>query len=151
CRGILVGPDGGGHRRGVRGGGAAMRIGIDASLAARRGSGTGRYASLFVRHLLAADRDDEFVLYFRDNDRPETPVFSLGGPRGAAVVPDAPLTLLRLHANLAVRLARDGVDLYHSLGFFLPWLWRGPSVVSIHDINPVIDPAHWGWSGARAA
>ena len=49
-----------------------------------------------------------------------------------------PLTLLRIHLNLPVHLARDRVQMYHSLGFFLPWLWRGRMVVSIHDIHPVI-------------
>jgi glycosyltransferase involved in cell wall biosynthesis len=129
-----------------------VRIALDASLAGRRGSGTGRYASLFVRHLVAIDRDNEYVLYFRAGDRADTnPLFGLQGPRIAARVTDAPLTLVRLHVNLPVRLARDRVDLYHSLGFFVPWLWRGRTVVSIHDIHPVIQREHWGWAGARAA
>jgi glycosyltransferase involved in cell wall biosynthesis len=128
-----------------------VRIGLDASLAARRASGTGRYAALLVERLLALDRDHDYVLYFRANDRGENPLFSLRGPRIVAKITDAPLTLLRLHVNLPVRLARDGVDLYHSLGFFLPWLWPGRTVVSIHDIHPVIQREHWGGPGARAA
>ncbi len=128
-----------------------MRIGIDASLAALRGTGTGRYAALLVERLLALDGDDEFVLYFRANDQTDNPLFRLRGPRVTATVTDAPLTLMRIHANLPWRLARDRVDLYHSLGFFLPWLWRGRTVVSIHDIHPVIQSQYWGGQGTRAA
>lgn len=39
-----------------------MRIGIDASLASLRGSGTGRYAALLVRSLLDVDQENEYVL-----------------------------------------------------------------------------------------
>ena len=41
------------------------------------------------------------------------------------------------------------MDLYHSLGFFLPWLWRGKSVVTIHDIHPVLLARHWSAPGNR--
>ncbi|HEV2055349.1 MAG TPA: glycosyltransferase family 1 protein [Methylomirabilota bacterium] len=128
-----------------------MRIGIDASLAGRRGTGTGRYAALLVERLVALDRDDDYVLYFRKTDGADNPLCALEGPRVAKRTTDAPLTLLRLHVNLPIRLASDGVDLYHSLGFFLPWLWRGRTVVTIHDIHPVIQREHWGWAGPRGA
>ena len=130
---------------------ALVRIGIDASLAARRGTGTGRYAALLVERLIALDQDDDYVLYFRNTHGADNPLWALGGPRVAKRATDAPLTLLRLHVNLPIRLARDGVDLYHSLGFFLPWLWRGRTVVTIHDIHPVIHRAHWAWAGPRGA
>ena len=127
-----------------------MRIALDASLAARRGTGTGRYAALLVERLVALDRDDDYVLYFRRTDGADNPLRALEGPRVTKRTTDAPLTLLRLHVNLPIRLASDGVDLYHSLGFFLPWLWRGRTVVTIHDIHPVIQREHWGWPGQRA-
>jgi alpha-1,3-rhamnosyl/mannosyltransferase len=126
-----------------------VRIGIDASLAGLRGSGTGRYSARLLEHLVTGDAADEYVLYFRRADRVRNPLFSLGGPRVRRRITDAPLTLLRLHANLPFWIARDRVDLYHSLGFFLPALWRGPSVVSIHDIHPVIQSEHWGGPGTR--
>ena len=128
-----------------------MRIGIDASVAARRWTGTGRFAALLIERLVALDRDNDYVLYFRASDGAEHPLRSLDGPRLARRTTDAPLTLLRLHVNLPIRLGRDGVDLYHSLGFFLPWLWRGRAVVTIHDIHPVIQREHWGWAGPRGA
>lgn len=128
-----------------------MRIGIDASLASLRGSGTGRYASLLVRQLVALDPDNEYVLYFRSRDPRENPLWPLRGPRLRSRVTDAPFTLLRLHLNLPVRLKADGVELYHSLGFFLPWLWRGKTVVTIHDIHPVLLSEHWWAAGTRTS
>jgi glycosyltransferase involved in cell wall biosynthesis len=128
-----------------------VRIGIDASLAARRGTGTGRYAALLVERLVALDRDNDYVLYFRKTDGADNSLCAIEGPRVAKRTTDAPLTLLRLHVNLPIRLASDGVDLYHSLGFFLPWLWRGRTVVMIHDIHPVIQREHWGWAGPRGS
>jgi glycosyltransferase involved in cell wall biosynthesis len=128
-----------------------VKIGIDASLASRRGSGTGRYAALLVEWLLALDRENDYFLYFRSSDHEDNPLFPIRGPRITTRITDAPLTLMRIHMNLLLQLARDGVELYHSLGFFLPWLWRGRMVVSIHDIHPVIQRELWGWPGTRAA
>jgi glycosyltransferase involved in cell wall biosynthesis len=128
-----------------------VRIGIDASLASLTGSGTGRYAALLVRHLVALDRENEYVLYFRSHDRRKNPLWGLRSPRVRSRVTDAPLTLLRLHLNLPIRLRADGVELYHSLGFFLPWLWRGKTVVMIHDIHPVLLSDHWWAPGTRSS
>src|SRR5262249_43357794 len=124
------------HLRRVRGGGARaddetrVRIGIDASLASLAGSGTRRSAALLAERLVALDTANEYVLYFRARDRGENPLWGAHGPRLTSRVTDAPLTLLRLHLNLPVRLRADRVDLYHSLGFFVPWLWRGKTVVT---------------------
>jgi alpha-1,3-rhamnosyl/mannosyltransferase len=120
-----------------------MRIGIDASLGSMLGTGTGRYATRLVQHLLALDRENEYVLYFRERDRGRNPLFPPREPRIRWRVTDAPLTLLRLHLNLPLWLRRDRVDVYHSLGFFLPLLWRGPSLVTIHDIHPVLFGQYW--------
>jgi glycosyltransferase involved in cell wall biosynthesis len=128
-----------------------VKVGIDASLASRHGTGTGRYAALLVQHLVARDRVNDYVLYFRRRDRGDNPLLSLTGPRVQARITDAPLTLLRLHVNLSLRLRRDGIDVYHSLGFFVPWLWRGKSVVTIHDIHPVLLPQHWWRAGTRTS
>ena len=128
-----------------------MKIGIDASLASQLGSGTGRYAALLVPRLLALDQENEYVLYFRERDRTENPLFRVQNPRVRSRVIDSPFTLLRLHLHLAAGLKRDRVDLYHSLGFFLPWLWRGKSVVTIHDIHPVLFADYWRTPGTRTS
>jgi glycosyltransferase involved in cell wall biosynthesis len=128
-----------------------VKVGIDASLASRRGTGTGRYAKLLVQHLVARDREHHYVLYFRRRDRDANPLLRLTSPRVQTRVTDAPLTLLRLHLNLSLWLRRDGIDVYHSLGFFVPWLWRGKSVVTIHDIHPVLLPRYWWRPAMRSS
>src|SRR5205814_1752745 len=44
---------------------------------------------------------------------------------------------------LPAALRDDHVDLYHSLGYFLPLRWRGPKVVTIHDMNVYAGWRNW--------
>jgi glycosyltransferase involved in cell wall biosynthesis len=126
-----------------------MRIGIDASLASMHGTGTGRYATQLLSRLIALDGHNEYVLYFNRRDVRENPLFHARAPHVRVRVTDAPSTLARLHFNLPVCLMRDGIELYHSLGFFLPWLWPGKAIVTIHDIHPVLFPQYWNTPGTR--
>ena len=126
-----------------------MRIGIDASLASLRGTGTGRYAAELLSRLVALDQRNEYVLYFRDHDTADNPLARLHAPHVRFRVTEAPFTLARMHVNLAAWLLRDRVDVYHSLGFFLPWLWFGKAIVTIHDIHPVLFPRCWRLPGTR--
>jgi glycosyltransferase involved in cell wall biosynthesis len=126
-----------------------MRIGMDVSVAALRGSGTARYAHHLVRRLVDGDRENEYVLYFRGADAATNPLVGLRAPHVDRRIIDVRSTLVRLHLRLPSVLRRDRIDLYHSLGFFLPWLWRGKAIVTIHDIHPVLFPQHWKWPGTR--
>ncbi len=114
-----------------------------------RGTGTGRYTAQLLSRLVELDRHNEYVLYFRRRDVPDNPLVHLRAPHVRFRVTDAPLTLARLHLNLPVCLMRDRVELYHSLGFFLPWLWSGKAIVTIHDIHPVLFPQYWNQPGTR--
>jgi glycosyltransferase involved in cell wall biosynthesis len=125
-----------------------MRIGIDASLASIPGTGTGRYASQLLARLIELDRRNEYVLYVRRRDD-TVPFLRECPPHVQVRVTDAPLTLARLHVNLPICLARDRVDLYHSLAFFTPGLWPSRTIVTIHDIHPVLLPQYWNVPGTR--
>jgi glycosyltransferase involved in cell wall biosynthesis len=126
-----------------------MRIGIDASLASTHGTGTGRYAAHLVSRLIELDRRNEYVLYVRRRDVGNNPLLNVRAPHVSVRMTDAPSTLARLHLNLPFCLARDRIELYHSLGFFLPALWFGKTIVTIHDIHPVLFPRHWNRPGTR--
>jgi glycosyltransferase involved in cell wall biosynthesis len=126
-----------------------VRIGIDASLASLRGTGTGRYAAQLLARLLELDRDNEYVLYVRRRDARDNPLIDVRRPGVRVRVTDAPLTLVRVHVNLPACLRRDRIDVYHSLAFFLPLCWPGKTVVTIHDIHPVLFPGHWNRPGTR--
>jgi glycosyltransferase involved in cell wall biosynthesis len=128
-----------------------VRIGIDASLASTHGTGTGRYAAHLVSRLIELDRRNEYVLYVRRRDVGRNPLLDVRAPHVTVRMTDAPSTLARLHVNLSFRLARDRIELYHSLGFFLPVLWFGKAIVTIHDIHPVLFPRHWNRPGTRVS
>ncbi len=128
-----------------------MRIALDANLASGGGTGTARYAELFVRHLVALDRDDEYLLYFRARDRGRNPLRDLEGARVHARTTDAVHPLLRVHVSLARALARDRADVYHGLAFFAPWLWPGKTVITVHDLHPILLREHWWRPGSRRA
>ncbi len=49
----------------------------------------------------------------------------------------------RIQAALPQHLDRDGVDIYHSLGFFLPLRWRGLKLVTVHDLNVYAHVGRW--------
>ena len=49
----------------------------------------------------------------------------------------------RVQVVLPSYLYRDRVDVYHSLGFFLPLRWDGPKVVTVHDLNMYVNPRRW--------
>ena len=126
-----------------------MRIGIDASLASTHGTGTGRYAARLVSRLIELDQENEYVLYVRRRDVGANPLLDVRAPHVRVRMTDAPSTLARLHVNLPFWLARDRIDLYHSLGFFLPGLWFGRAIVTIQDIHPVLFPRQWNRPGTR--
>lgn len=126
-----------------------MRIGIDASLATLRGTGTGRYAAELLSQLVTLDQRNEYVLYLDGHDASDNPLAHLRAPHVRLRVTEAPFTLARVHLNLPACLRRDRIDVYHSLGFFLPWLWFGKAIVTIHDIHPVLYPEYWWSAGTR--
>jgi len=49
----------------------------------------------------------------------------------------------RIQGVLPAQLDKDRVDVYHSLGFFLPLRWKGPKVVTVHDLNIYVHPGNW--------
>ena len=114
-----------------------MRIGIDVSWAQGVPSGTASYVAGLVEALARVGPEHEYVLFTR-RERPgrRGPALpDLRAPNVRRVVVDAPLTNLRQQVTLPLALRRERLDLYHSPAFFLPLAWRGPSVVSMFDLN----------------
>ena len=115
-----------------------MRIGLDALLlegrAGVRQTGLSRYETRLVEEL-ARHGEDELVVYAqpeaRDlkltpNARWRTP------PRSVA---DPALRIAWEQTGMVARARRDRLDLLHGMAFVVPPLWRGPSVVTIHDLG----------------
>jgi len=121
-----------------------MRIGFDASVASGQPGGTGTYAVQLLNALIGQRPEWTFFLYFRRADQPN-PLLTI--PAGNAnvhrvTVPGSPNTW-RVQVALPRRLRQDGIDVYHSPGPFLPLRWRGPKVVTIHDLNIYLNVRNW--------
>jgi len=126
-----------------------MRIGIDASWAAALGTGTGSYTHGLVRALVQHDQH-EFVLYFRPGDDRDNPLFALAAPNVRRRVVDGWRQPGRSLIALARAAFRDRLNVYHSPGYFLP-LWRGPKVVTFHDVNMFLMWNKWWRPGMRTS
>ena len=110
-----------------------MRICVDARQVRAYPTGLGSYARHLVRHLAAADRDNEYVVLRHD---PVSPVVEQDNFREIAV----PYTILTARNMLAGAAAvrRVEADIYHSLFHFLPLGGGLPkTVVTLLDLIAV--------------
>lgn len=108
-----------------------MRFGLDLTLLrAGRFSGVERHALSLVRELAALAPGE--VVLFRRRDAPG----DMGGlPVEQHLAPPASRPVVdQLWLPAAARRAR--VDFLHSLAFPTPLLWRGPSLLTVHDATP---------------
>ena len=120
-----------------------MRIGYDASVIFSSVGGTRTYAVQLLTALLRQREDWDYFLYARRDAQAEE--LRAMWPRTNAhpvVVSGSPNTL-RTQLDLPAALRRDHVDVYHSLGYFLPLRWNGPKVVTIHDMNVYVGWRQW--------
>lgn len=120
-----------------------LRVGFDATAAARQGAGIGRYARQLLRSLVA--RDD---LAMR--------VFYAAGGASAGGLPDLPASVRvrrvplsdrvtnaiwhRARLPLPVELLLGRTDLFHSPDFTAPPTLHAPTVLTIHDLAFLIEP-----------
>jgi glycosyltransferase involved in cell wall biosynthesis len=122
-----------------------MRVAIEAASLAMTSGGLARYTGELSVALARGFPDDEFYLV---SDQPfEVPAAAPanlrrgGGPRNAIErrwwLWGLPRELARLHA-----------DLVHGPDFAVPYLSRRPSVLTIHDLSPWMDP-RWHHAAER--
>jgi glycosyltransferase involved in cell wall biosynthesis len=136
-----------------------MRIGIDATWAGVRGSGTGSYTRGLVEALIRHEAH-EFVLYFRPGDERVNPLW----PGNLSAKDRQPANHYQANVklqivagwkqpgrtlfSLAAAAIRDRIDVFHSPGYFLP-LWKGPKVATFHDANMFLQHDMWWRPGMR--
>jgi glycosyltransferase involved in cell wall biosynthesis len=110
-----------------------MILGIDASRAAsRQRTGTEAYAYSLIRALvpLTAERNHQVWLYFNQPFAPD--LF----PHVAHVEPTIiPRRRLWTHTRLRQELNRRSPDIFFTPAHVIPIGYRGPSVVTIHDLG----------------
>jgi glycosyltransferase involved in cell wall biosynthesis len=114
-----------------------VRIGIDARKLHDFGIGT--YIRNLLRHLSRLDRQTEFVVFCRPEDRDA--LGSLGENFRAVAEASANYSVgEQLRIPLALR--REGVTLFHAPHYVLPPLVRCRSVVTIHDCIHLMFPQY---------
>lgn len=108
-----------------------MRIGIDARLYSSRFGGVGRYTQELIDHLARADQENEFILFFNEEDYSQY------------LAPNARFSKRRITAKkdsfqeqtLFVKdLHREQLDVMHFTNLDVPMFYKKPSIVTIHDL-----------------
>lgn len=127
-----------------------MRIGIDARWIFAELSGIGTYTRELIRGLARIDRENQYVLFFDDEDRMER----IAADTGVSHLPNFATHLLRFGVFSAAGQLRlpgvlqgVGLDIFHSPNYMIPFLAfpRGTPgaircVVTLHDLIPLIFP-----------
>ncbi len=107
-----------------------MRICIDARMMGPENTrGIGRYIEELVRHLLALGTDDRFVLVARSAEHPFD-----GHPRVETLVADVRWYGLAEQLKMPGIFRKANADLVYVPHWNVPLLYRGPLVVTIHDL-----------------
>lgn len=109
-----------------------MRIGIDARMYGTGFTGIGRYTYELIRHLGAADKKNEYVIFLRkeayDSFIPPTERFS-------KVLADFPHYSFAEQISFLKLLNSQNLDLMHFAHFNAPLFYKRPYVVTIHDLT----------------
>jgi glycosyltransferase involved in cell wall biosynthesis len=120
-----------------------MKIGFDASVIFSSTGGTRVYAIQLLTALRELKPDWKFVLYSRTAKQARDLKEMFPAPNVEATLVAGVPNALRIQARLPAQLRNDAVDVYHSLGYFLPLRWDGPKVVTIHDLNMYLNWPSW--------
>lgn len=116
-----------------------MRIGLNALLLGGkpgvRKTGISRYEAQLTAALLALDGAEEYRIY-------SAPAEEAASTHASAVwrapfwpAERPPLRIAWEQTGLVAQAYRDRIDLLHGMAFVTPPAWRGPSVVTIHDLD----------------
>lgn len=109
-----------------------MRIGIDARMYSSEFTGVGRYVYELTQKLLEVDDKHEYVLFM---NQPSYDDFVPRSKRIKKVLVNAPHYSLAEQVRFLWKIWMARIDLMHFTHFNAPILYRGPSVVTIHDLT----------------
>lgn len=127
-----------------------MKIGIDARWIFREMSGIGVYTRELIRHLTQIDRQNQYVLFFRDEDLAKTikgEIKSFGADNFSTLLLDFGLFSIKNQLALPAIIKGQNLDVFHSTNYMIP-LFAFPRdhsgqtacVINIHDLIPLIFP-----------
>jgi len=107
-----------------------MRIGMDARLLYYQPAGIGLYTRRLLEALEGVDADNDYVVLQSRKDGSRL----ARGPRSSRRLLWTPPHHRFEQWTLPLELAPLGLDLLHSPDFIPPFLWRGRSVITVHDL-----------------
>lgn len=107
-----------------------MRISIDGYELNRTYTGVGRYLHNLLKALLKADTENEYILYLTE----ELPLELEAANLKVKVVTGTSHTKWQ-NGPLLSALRQDTPDLFFSPNHSLPFMWKGPSVMTVHDVS----------------
>ena len=115
-----------------------MRIAFDYTAGIRQGAGIGNYVRSLLDALLAADKENDYMLITSGRPSRERPFPAAPNVRGRGIlIPDRYLNVLwyRWRAPLPANLFTGRIDIYHGPDFVLPPLSNKiRKAVTIHDL-----------------
>lgn len=109
-----------------------MRIGIDARFfGGEQSKGLGRYTQKLIEHIVHIDQTNQYVLFLQDAE-----LVHWQQPPANVTVVRAPYHWYSFAEQIFMPwvIAKQKVDLMHFPHFNVPLLYRGPFIVTIHDL-----------------
>ncbi len=117
-----------------------MRIALDARYLAEDFSGIGVYSENLLEAIARADTENEYVVFVHASYRGD---LVLGDNFEIVPDPGRPVSF-RTMATFQSAVKRVGADLLHTLFPLAPAFWRGRLLVTVHDLQPLLDPEFTG-------
>lgn len=108
-----------------------MRIGLDARFFGPQETGIGRYVERLISHLEQIDQVNEYVVLLR---KKAWDLWTPTNSRWTKVLADERWYSLAEQIKMPGHYRAAKVDLWHVPHFNIPLFWRGPFVVTIHDL-----------------
>lgn len=129
-----------------------MKIGIDARWIFREISGIGTYTLELIRHLTQVDSDNEYTLFFSDQEVQDRTLRDLALAKGGRFVAHTlPFGLFSLpnQVRMPGLLKSLGIDVFHSTNYMIPLPAfprdrRGKirCLTTLHDLIPLVFPEY---------
>jgi glycosyltransferase involved in cell wall biosynthesis len=127
-----------------------LKIGIDASWACGKRSGTGNFTLDLVNTLTRSDNSNLYILYFRECCKIENPLYQISKGNVRKSVVDSRSTVYRILFPLSRVLKADRVDVFLSPAFFLPMYGSRRWLVTFFDLNIYTLWRQWARPGTFA-
>jgi len=115
-----------------------MRIALDATPLSVSTGGVRRYTEELARALALAFPEDDYYLI-----SDQTFQFSGVMPRNLKLVTSQPQNVIERRwwlVGVQREMSRRGIDVFHGTDFSVPYLALRPSVMTLHDLSPWMDP-----------